>query len=82
MMTDDEIKHLRALCADVRPGATNANFVAAACAALPKILDELASTHRELQAWREAVGRLDDRDAHEVYAFVDAELAKPMNKET
>ena len=75
-MTDNEIKQLLELRADVRPGATNANFLAAACAALPKLLDALKSAREELQVWREAVDRLDDRAAHEIYAFVDAELAK------
>ena len=37
---------------------------------------------RELAAWQEAVGQLDDKDAQHVYARVDATLANPETVRT
>jgi hypothetical protein len=58
-VTDEEIKRLRALLADVRPGATNANFVAAACVALPKLLHEVERLTLLSDAWRKVLDAVD-----------------------
>jgi hypothetical protein len=58
-----------------------ADFIATARSREPKLArevlrqaEEIELLRRELATWQRAVGRLDDKDAHEVYAWVEADL--------